>query len=148
MAATRAILKGIIAEIDADTGVSGLYTAVSGRRYLSRQVDRTTGGGTTKYPFVVVEMVAESPTGELGGASGDTIERYLVQITVLDNSDANSPATCATVQDKVRTLFDRAYLDLSGDGHGNAACVREGGTGPARIDQAWQATTDYMIVFV
>ena len=140
----RALLKAIRAKIDADSGATGVATAISGRYYLGVQVDRTTGGGTTKYPFLVCNIITEAPQAEFPDVY---IERVLVQFSVFDNSDGNSPDTCAQVTGKVRALFDGASLDLTADGYTTAACIREGGVGPLRIDGAWQMTTDYMVVF-
>jgi len=140
----RALLKAIKAKIDADSGASGLYTAVSGRRYLGLQVDRTTGGGTTKYPFLTYQVISNSPLAEFK----DTyIDRLRVQFSIFDNSDGNSPDTCATVVGKLTALFDGANLDLTGDGYTLAPAIREGGTGPMRVEEAWQATVDYIFVF-
>jgi len=150
MTPTRSLLKAIVAKIAADSGVAGLSTAVGGRVYLSRMVDRMAGASTAKFPYLVVEIVTDDPVGELGSkAAGETIERFRVQFSAFDASDGNSPDTCATVKDKIVTLFDRSTMDMSGDGYGTARCVREpGGTGPRRVEQEWMATVDYIFVFV
>jgi len=144
---TRALLRGIKATVDADNGVTGLYTAVSGRVYLSRRTTRESDGGTSLFPYLVVEVVSDDPLGEF---SKTVVERILVQFSVFDNSDGNSPDTCAQIKGKVQTLFDgdSSTLDLSAFGFTTAYLVRSGGGfGPMRVDGVWQATQDYVAVF-
>ena len=142
----QALLKAIKIKIDADSGAAGLYTAVSGRRYISPQVDRTTGGGTSKYPFRTYAPISDAPFGEF---TATPIERVRVNFSVFDNSDSNSPNRCTQIMGKLTTLFDDGVnLDLTAYGFTKAPAIRESGPhGPMRIEGAWQMTVDYMFVF-
>ena len=44
-------------------------------------------------------------------------------------------------------IVDGASVDLTSYGYTKAEAIREGGTGPTRIEQTWQMTTDYIFVF-
>lgn len=144
----RALLRGIKTTIDADSGVTGLYTAVSGRRYLGLRVDRTAGGGTSKYPFLAYGAISNAPLAEFPKVY---IERVRVQFSVFDNSDGNSPETCAQVMGKLTALFDDgdgSVVDLTAYGYTKAKAIRESGPhGPFRVEESWQSTVDYMFVF-
>lgn len=142
----QALLKAIKIKIDADSGAAGLYTAVSGRRYLSPQVDRTPGGGTSKYPFLIYMVISDAPVAEFENVY---IERVRVQFSIFDNSDGNSPNRCTQVMGKLTTLFnDGVDLDLTAYGYTKAVAIRESGPhGPMRVEGTWQMTVDYMFVF-
>jgi len=73
--------------------------------------------------------------------AADCFEDALVQFSIFDNSPGISDIE--TIFDKLDAVFNRA--NLSYDTRTGIGSIREGRTGPTRLEDCWQLTADYRV---
>ncbi len=92
-------------------------------------------------PYVEYHCISNSPVHAF--ASGSSYDDCRVQFSIFDND--NNVTTTSSVRDAIVSAYDRTalvYATLT-----QVGCLRETELGPIRLEDAWQWTIDFRIMF-
>lgn len=117
-------------------GAGSAYEAVASDVYFGEAPPDT----AIKMPYIVFFIVSDRP--EHVFRYDDGMDDAMVQFSIFD--DRPSIANISGVYDKLVSDMDRAALSY--DSRSAVCCVREGQTGPDRLEDCWQKTVTYRII--
>ena len=128
----KELLKAIKAKVN---GNATLSAAIGSDIYFEQSPPDTT------MPYVTYHFIDQRPWHTFSTAS--EFEDVIVQFSIFD--DRPGVDKIETIYSDLDLVFNRGVLVYDSKTH--IGCIREGGTGPTRLDDCWQRTVDYRVHF-